>query len=120
MQDMNTPARFLDTAYQALKANPNATNQILQAAAQGAPVGLRGLAAAAAQQSQQEAQKAMAALQQKGPQPNVIQQLAHSGIMGQLNTGLPGAPAAPLHLLKEWRAVGWLPLTKVGRCCLLM
>ena len=92
MQDMNNPARFLDTAYQALKDNPNATNQILQAAAQGAPVGLKGLAAAAAQQSQQEAQKAMVALRQQGPSPNIVQQLAHSGIMGQLNTGLPGAP----------------------------
>ena len=84
MQDMNNPARFLDTAYQALKDNPNATNQILQAAAQGAPVGLKGLAAAAAQQSQQEAQKAMIALQQQGPSPNIVQQLAHSGIMGQI------------------------------------
>ena len=64
----------------------------LQAAAQGAPVGLKGLAAAAAQQSQQEAQKAMVALRQQGPSPNIVQQLAHSGIMGQLNTGLPGAP----------------------------
>ena len=89
--DQNTPARFLDTAYDALKANPNATNQILQAAAKGAPVGLRGLAAAAAQQSQQQAQQAMAALRQQGAQPNIIQKLAHAGIMSQMDTGLPGA-----------------------------
>lgn len=92
MMDQNRPARALDTAYNALKANPAATNQIMQAAAQGAPVGLKGLAAAAAQQSQQQAQQAMAALQQRGPQPNVIQQLAHAGIMSQMDTGLPGAP----------------------------
>lgn len=92
MMDQNKPARFLDTAYNALKANPGATNQILQAAAQGQPVGLKGLAAAAAQQSQQEAQKAMAALQQQGPQPNIIQKMATQGIMSQMDTGLPMAP----------------------------
>ena len=92
MMDQNRPAKLLDTAYNALKSNPAATNQIMQAAAQGAPVGLKGLAAAAAQQSQQQAQQAMAALQQRGPQPNVIQQLAHAGIMSQMDTGLPGAP----------------------------
>ena len=92
MMDQNKPARFLDTAYNALKANPGATNQILQAAAQGQPVGLRGLAAAAAQQSQQEAQKAMTALQQQGPQPNIIQKMATQGIMSQMDTGLPMAP----------------------------
>lgn len=92
MMDQNKPARFLDTAYNALKANPGATNQILQAAAQGQPVGLRGLAAAAAQQSQQEAQKTMAALQQQGPQPNIVQKLATQGIMSQMDTGLPIAP----------------------------
>lgn len=92
MMDQNRPAKLLDTAYNALKSNPAATNQIMQAAAQGAPVGLKGLAAAAAQQSQQQAQHAMAALQQRGPQPNVIQQLAHAGIMSQMDTGLPGAP----------------------------
>lgn len=93
--DRNTPARFLDTAYDAYKSNPTATNQILQAAAQGAPVGLRGLAAAAAQQSQQQAQQAMAALQQQGAQPNVIQKLATQGIMSQMDTGLPIAQPMP-------------------------
>ncbi len=93
--DQNNPARFLDTAYNAYKSNPGATNQVLQAAAQGAPVGLRGLAAAAAQQSQQQAQQAMAALQQQGPQPNVIQKLATQGIMSQMDTGLPIAQPMP-------------------------
>lgn len=93
--DQNNPARFLDTAYNAYKSNPGATNQVLQAAAQGAPVGLRGLAAAAAQQSQQQAQQAMAALQQQGPQPNVVQKLATQGIMSQMDTGLPIAQPMP-------------------------
>ena len=110
MMDQNKPARFLDTAYNALKTNPGATNQILQAAAQGQPVGLRGLAAAAAQQSQQEAQKAMAALQQQGPQPNIIQKLAQSGIMSQMDTGLPMAPqmGAPEQTPQQMMATGGL------------
>ena len=100
MMDQNKPARFLDTAYNALKANPGATNQILQAAAQGQPVGLRGLAAAAAQQNQQEAQQAMAAqqMQAQGPQQSIIQKLAGaSGIMGQLPSSLQlaSAPTGP-------------------------
>lgn len=95
MIDQNNPDRFLDTAYNALKGNPGATNQILQAAAQGQPVGLRGLAAAAAQQNQQQAQQAMAAQQMQGPQPSVIQKMAQMpGIMGQLpaNMDLAQAP----------------------------
>jgi len=110
MMDQNKPARFLDTAYNALKTNPGATNQILQAAAQGQPVGLRGLAAAAAQQSQQEAQKAMTALQQQGPQPNIIQKLAQSGIMSQMDTGLPMAPqmGAPEEMPQQMMAGGGL------------
>ena len=114
MMDQNKPARFLDTAYNALKANPNATNQILQAAAQGQPVGLRGLAAAAAQQSQQEAQKAMSALQQQGPQPNIIQKMASQGIMSQMDTGLPMAPqmapqtGAPEEIPQQMMAGGGL------------
>lgn len=108
--DQNKPARFLDTAYNALKANPGATNQILQAAAQGQPVGLRGLAAAAAQQSQQEAQKAMTALQQQGPQPNIVQKLATQGIMSQMDTGLPMAPqmGAPEEMPQQMMAGGGL------------
>ena len=108
--DQNNPARYLDTAYGALKSNPGATNQILQAAAQGAPVGLKGLAAAAAQQSQQQAQQAMAALQQQGPQPNVIQKLAQSGIMSQMDTGLPMAPqmGAPEEMPSQMMAGGGL------------
>lgn len=108
--DQNNPARFLDTAYNALKANPGATNQILQAAAQGAPVGLRGLAAAAAQQSQQEAQKTMTALQQQGPQPNIVQKLATQGIMSQMDTGLPIAPqmGAPEQMPQQMMAGGGL------------
>jgi len=110
MMDQNKPARFLDTAYNALKTNPGATNQILQAAAQGQPVGLRGLAAAAAQQSQQEAQKAMAALQQQGPQPNIIQKMATQGIMSQMDTGLPMAPqmGAPEEMPQQMMAGGGL------------
>ena len=73
--DFNNPEKYLTTAYDALKDNPNATNQIIQAAAQGQPVGLRGLAAAAAQQSQQQAQQAAAAQQQQGPQPTIMQKL---------------------------------------------
>ena len=108
--DQNNPARYLDTAYGALKSNPGATNQILQAAAQGAPVGLKGLAAAAAQQSQQQAQQAMAALQQQGPQPNVIQKLATQGIMSQMDTGLPMAPqmGAPEEMPSQMMAGGGL------------
>ena len=108
--DQNNPARFLDTAYNALKANPGATNQILQAAAQGQPVGLKGLAAAAAQQNQQEAQKAMAALQQQGPQPNIVQKLATQGIMSQMDTGLPIAPqmGAPEEMPQQMMAGGGL------------
>lgn len=110
MMDQNKPARFLDTAYNALKSNPGATNQIMQAAAQGQPVGLRGLAAAAAQQSQQEAQKTMAALQQQGPQPNVIQKMATQGIMSQMDTGLPMAPqmGAPEEMPQQMMAGGGL------------
>lgn len=108
--DQNNPARYLDTAYGALKANPGATNQILQAAAQGAPVGLKGLAAAAAQQSQQQAQQAMAALQQQGPQPNIVQKLASQGIMSQMDTGLPMAPQmnAPEEMPQQMMAAGGL------------
>jgi len=113
MMDQNKPARFLDTAYNALKANPNATNQILQAAAKGAPVGLRGLAAAAAQQNQQEAQKAMAAQQAQGPQQSIIQKLAGaSGIMGQLPSSLQLASAptgpAPEEMPQQMMATGGL------------
>lgn len=92
--DTNTPARYLDTAYTALKSNPGATNQILQAAAQGAPVGLKGIAAAAAQQSQQQIQQAMAAMQQRGPQPNIIQRIATQGIMQQYPHDAPGIDVA--------------------------
>lgn len=113
--DQNKPARFLDTAYNALKANPNATNQILQAAAKGAPVGLRGLAAAAAQQNQQEAQKAMAAqqMQAQGPQASVIQKLASMpGIMGQLPASMQLASAptgpAPEEMPQQMMATGGL------------
>ena len=115
MMDQNKPARFLDTAYNALKANPNATNQILQAAAQGQPVGLRGLAAAAAQQNQQEAQQAMAAqqMQAQGPQQSIIQKLAGaSGIMGQLPSSLQLASAptgpAPEEMPQQMMAGGGL------------
>ena len=113
MMDQNKPARFLDTAYNALKANPNATNQILQAAAQGQPVGLKGLAAAAAQQNQQDAQKAMAAQQAQGPQQSIIQKLAGaSGIMGQLPSSLQLASAptgpAPEEMPQQMMATGGL------------
>lgn len=116
MMDQNKPARFLDTAYNALKANPNATNQILQAAAQGQPVGLRGLAAAAAQQSQQEAQKAMTALQQQGPQPNIIQKMATQGIMSQMDTGLPMAPqmGAPEEMSQQMAGGGLVSFADGG------
>ena len=108
--DQNNPARYLDTAYNALKSNPSATNQVLQAAAQGAPVGLKGLAAAAAQQSQQQAQQAMAALQQQGPQPNIVQKLATQGIMSQMDTGLPMAPqmGSPEEMPPQMMAAGGL------------
>jgi hypothetical protein len=116
MMDQNKPARFLDTAYNALKANPGATNQILQAAAQGQPVGLRGLAAAAAQQSQQEAQKAMTALQQQGPQPNIIQKMATQGIMSQMDTGLPMAPqmSAPEEMPQQMAGGGLVSFADGG------
>ena len=113
--DQNKPARFLDTAYTALKGNPNATNQIMQAAAKGAPVGLKGLAAAAAQQNQQDAQKAMMAQHVQGPQPSVIQKLASAnmpGIMGQLpsNLQLASAPTgpAPEQMPQQMMATGGL------------
>ena len=101
-QDRNAPDRYLDTAYKALKGNPNATNQVLQAAAQGQAVGLKGLAAAAAQQSQQQAQQAMAQQQAQtaGQQPTIIQKLAQQGqgIMGQLpgSIQLASAPTADM------------------------
>ena len=117
--DFNNPEKYLTTAYDALKDNPNATNQIIQAAAQGQPVGLRGLAAAAAQQSQQQAQQAAAAQQQQGPQPTIMQKLAmqaqqQQGIMGQLPSNIQlasapqGAPEQPPQMAPQGMAGGGL------------
>jgi len=117
-QDRNAPDRYLDTAYKALKGNPNATNQVLQAAAQGQAVGLKGLAAAAAQQSQQQAQQAMAQQQAQaaGQQPTIIQKLAQQGqgIMGQLPGSIQlasapqGAPEQPPQMAPQHMAGGGL------------
>lgn len=111
-QDRNAPDRYLDTAYKALKGNPNATNQVLQAAAKGQAVGLKGLAAAAAQQSQNQAQQAMAQQQGQaaGQQPTIIQKLAQQGqgIMGQLPGSIQLASAPTEGMAPQSMAGGGL------------
>ena len=50
--DSSNPVSYVDTSYDALKYNVPATQQLLQAAQQGQPVGLAGIGAMAAQKFQ--------------------------------------------------------------------
>lgn len=97
--DSTNPVKYVDTAYDALKYNVPATQQMLQAAQQGQPVGLAGLGAMAAQKFQQNAQSAQQQqnAMQQGPTPTVLQQITSGGIMGQFqpNVELNQAPEAP-------------------------
>lgn len=97
--DSANPVKYVDTAYDALKYNAPATQQLLQAAQQGQPVGLAGLGAMAAQKFQQDTQNAQQQqnAMQQGPSPTVLQQIASGGIMGQLqpNIALNQAPETP-------------------------
>jgi hypothetical protein len=97
--DSNSPVKYVDTAYDALKYNVPATQQLLQAAQQGQPVGLAGLGAMAAQKYQDQAtmaQQQQNAMQQ-GPTPTVLAQITSGGIMSQLqpNAALNQAPEGP-------------------------
>ena len=91
-KDTSNPSARLQTAYEALKANPTETQRILSAAQKGENVGLAGIGALAAKRSQDramDAQKAQQAQQAAmNPQPTVLQQLQmaaqQGGIMGQL------------------------------------
>jgi hypothetical protein len=68
----------LTSAFKVYSANPNAAKQAVAAAAQGQPIGPKGLAAAAALQQAPQAQT-------PAPQGTVMQHLAQQqGIMGQL------------------------------------
>jgi hypothetical protein len=68
----------LTSAFKVYSANPNAAKQAVAAAAQGQPIGPKGLAAAAALQQAPQAQA-------PAPQGTVMQHLAQQqGIMGQL------------------------------------
>ena len=92
-QDSGKPAEFVNSTYEALKYNPQATQQVLQ---RGTNAGLAGLGAMAASrfqtraQDMQQTQQATQAGQQ--PQPTVLQQLQmaamQGGIMGQLPTNI--------------------------------
>lgn len=97
--DSTSPVNYVDTAYDALKYNAPATQQMLQAAQQGQPVGLAGLGAMAAQKFQQNAQSAQQQhnAMQQAPSPTVLQQIMSGGIMGQLqsNAALNQAPETP-------------------------
>lgn len=95
-KDTSNPSARLQTAYEALKANPTETQRILSAAQKGENVGLAGIGALAAKRSQDramDAQKAQQAQQAAmNPQPTVLQQqqqqlqmaAQQGGIMGQL------------------------------------
>lgn len=100
-KDPNRPAEYVDTTYEALKHNPQATQQILQ---QGQNAGLAGLGAMAANRYQQRAQ-----LEQKGqqaqqmaqqpPTPTVLDQqlqamMQQGGIMAQLPNSIQMAQAS--------------------------
>ena len=101
-KDPNRPAEYVDSAYEALKFNPQATQQVLQ---QGQNAGLAGLGAMAANRYQQRTQ-----LEQKGqqaqqmaqqpPPPTVLDQqlqamMQQGGIMGQLPNNIQMAQASP-------------------------
>lgn len=101
-QDSGKPADFVNSTYDALKYNPQATQQTLQ---KGQAAGLAGLGAMAAQRFQQRAQESQqtqqAAAFGQNPQPTILQQLQmaamQGGIMGQLtgNIQMAQAPQAP-------------------------
>ena len=96
MYDQNRPSTYLNTAYEALKFNPQQTNQVISSASQGAPVGLAGLAAMMAKQNQQAAQPPMQA-----PNQSILQQMARmQGIAGQFPAAvqLARAPTSPVQM----------------------
>lgn len=116
--DRNGPIQYVDTAYDALKYNVPATQQVMQAAQQGQPVGLAGLGAMAAQKFQQQAQQGQQAQQAQqtaqAPSPTVLQQiLASSGIMGQFQPNLE-LGQAPTEMPQQMAMGGLVALNEGG------
>lgn len=106
--DVSNPVNYVDTSYEALKYNAPATQQLLQAAQQGQPVGLAGIGAMAAQKFQQNAQTAQQqqnAMQQM-PSPTVLSQIVNSGIMSQLQPSIQMAQAPSTPMEPQQMAIG--------------
>lgn len=116
--DRSGPVQYVDTAYDALKYNVPATQQVMQAAQQGQPVGLAGLGAMAAQKFQQQAQQGQQAQQAQqtamAPSPTVLAQLLNSsGIMGQFQPNLELAQA-PSDMPQQMAMGGIVALNEGG------